>query len=87
MIDVEDVRAIMPSVQAAKQRNNEMLEAIEAAIIEAAKEDKDYIILKGRYLSTMVSATLREKGFKVEPLYETEEWNGSTLRMNYKISW
>lgn len=88
MIDAVKALNLMPSTQKRKRQLEDRLNEISELITEAAKNDRENIsILIYDYEEYHIAKTLKEHGFRVIKVPNTEETDGSNYRFKYVICW
>lgn len=88
MIDAIKALNLMPSVQHSKYLREKRFDEISNAIEQAARNDKDNIIISVYdYEEYYIVSTLKDRGFRVNKMPYTEETDGNNYRFKYLISW
>ena len=88
MIDAVKALNLMPSTQRRRRQQEDRLNEISELITEAAKNDReDIAILVYDYEEYYIVSTLKDRGFRVIKLPNTEEANNGSYRFKYLISW
>ena len=88
MIDAVKACGLMPSTQRRIRQQENRLNEISELITEAAKNDReDIAILVYDYEEYYIVSTLKDRGFRVIKLPNTEEANNGSYRFKYLISW
>lgn len=88
MIDAVKALNLMPSTQRRRRQQEDRLNEISNLITEAAKNDReDVAILVYDYEEYYIVSTLKDRGFRVIKMPNTEETEGSNYRFKYLISW
>ena len=88
MIDAIKALNLMPSTQRRRRQQEDRLNEISNLITEAAKNDReDIAILVYDYEEYYIVSTLKDRGFRVIKIPNTEETNGDNYRFKYLISW
>lgn len=89
MIDAIKARELMPSTQRRKYFCNEKLNEIFNQIKQAARNDKDNIIIFIYNYEYDIINFLEKNSFHVEEVAYSYEWliDIDTYRCKYKISW
>ena len=88
MIDAIKALNLMPSTQRRKRQQEDRLNEISELITEAAKNDRENIaILIYDYEEYYIAKTLKDRGFRVIKIPNTEEANDGSYRFKYLISW
>ena len=88
MIDAVKARRLMPSTQRRIQHQEDRLREISGLIAEAARADRSSItILVYDYEKYYITKTLKDHGFHVIEMPNTEEANDGIYRFKYFISW
>lgn len=88
MIDAVKALNLMPSTQRRIRQQENRLNEISELITEAAKNDReDIAILIYDYEEYYITKILKERGFRVIKMPNTEEVNDGSYRFKYLISW
>ena len=88
MIDAVKALNLMPSTQRRIRQQENRLNEISELITEAAKNDReDIAILIYDYEEYYITKILKERGFRVIKVPNTEETDSSNYRFKYLISW
>ena len=88
MIDTVKALNLMPSMQRRKRQQEDRLNEISELITEAAKNDRENIAIPiYDYEEYYITKTLKDRGFRVIKMPDTEQTNGSNYRFKYLISW
>ena len=88
MIDAIKALNLMPSTQRRRRQQEDRLNEISNLITEAAKNDReDIAILVYDYEEYYIVSTLKDRGFRVIKMPNTEEANDGSYRFKYLISW
>lgn len=88
MIDAIKALNLMPSTQRRKRQQENRLNEISELITEAAKNDReDIAILIYDYEEYYITSILKDHGFRVIKMPNTEEANDGNYRFKYLISW
>ena len=88
MIDAVKALNLMPSMQRRKRQQEDRLNEISELITEAAKNDRENIAIPiYDYEEYYITKTLKDRGFRVIKMPDTEQTNGSNYRFKYLISW
>lgn len=88
MIDAVKALNLMPSTQRRKQQQENRLNEISNLITEAAKSDRENIAIQVYdYEEYYITSTLKDHGFYVNKIPNTELTNGYTRLFKYLISW
>lgn len=88
MIDAIKALNLMPSTQRRIRQQENRLNEISNLITEAAKNDReDIAILIYDYEEYYITKILKERGFRVIKMPNTEEVNDGSYRFKYLISW
>ena len=88
MIDAVKALNLMPSTQRRIRQQEDRLGEISGLIAEAARADRSSItILVYDYEEYYITKILKERGFRVIKMPNTEEVNDGSYRFKYLISW
>lgn len=88
MIDAVKALNLMPSTQRRRRQQEDRLREISGLIAEAARADKSSItILVYDYEEYYITSILKDRGFYVDKIPNTEQTNDGIYRFKYLISW
>lgn len=88
MIDAVKALNLMPSTQRRKRQQEDRLNEISNLITEAAKNDRENVaILIYDYEEYYITSALKDRGFHVNKISNTEQTNNGIYRFKYLISW
>ena len=88
MIDAVKALKLMPSTQRRIRQQEDRLNEISELITEAAKNDRENIAIQiYDYEEYYIISTLKDRGFRVIKMPNTEETNDDNYRFKYLISW
>lgn len=88
MIDAVKALNLMPSTQRRKRQQEDRLNEISNLITEAAKNDRENVTIQiYDYEEYYITSTLKDRGFHVNKMPNTEQTNNDKYRFKYLISW
>ena len=88
MIDAVKALNLMPSTQRRIRQQENRLNEISNLITEAAKNDRENVaILVYDYEEYYITSILKDHGFYVNKMPNTEQTNDGIYRFKYLISW